>query len=112
MRSQAVQTAADDDKWPADEKATVLLECGLNHRNRFKSCLFRGLLKRQVAEADSLQDVGVNIHRGSCNRHTKNRNIKKDRKVESEDQGRKWERTRGDWRLNKKKKGRMSTGRN
>lgn len=62
------------------------------------------LLKRQVAEADSLQDVGVNIHRGSCNRHTKNRNIKKDRKVESEDQGRKWERTRGDWRLNKKKK--------
>jgi hypothetical protein len=51
------------------------------------------ILKRQVAEADSLQDVGVNIHSGSCNRHTKNRNIKKDRKVESEDQERKWERT-------------------
>ncbi|EFX74499.1 hypothetical protein DAPPUDRAFT_108819 [Daphnia pulex] len=39
-RSIADQTAADD-KWPSDEKATVP-ECGLNHRNRFKSCLSRG----------------------------------------------------------------------
>lgn len=49
--------------------------------------------KASSREANSLQDVGVNIHSGSCNRHTKNRNIKKDRKVESEDQERKWERT-------------------